>query len=204
MGRLRGRRGAAPAASPSWASTSSTSRRSTRSAARTARAATTRSPPGPATRAARGRSATRPGGHDAIHPELGTLDDFDALVAAAAEHGLEVALDFAIQCSPDHPWLTEHPEWFHRRPDGTIKYAENPPKKYQDIYNVDFGPRTGASLWDALLDVVLFWIDHGVRVFRVDNPHTKPLAVLGVAHPRGPRRRTPTWSSSPRRSRGAR
>jgi starch synthase (maltosyl-transferring) len=116
------------------------------------------------------------GGHTAIHPDLGTIDDFDRLVAAAADHGLELALDFAIQCSADHPWLTEHPEWFYRRPDGTLKYAENPPKRYQDIYNVDFGCADWPALWQALRDVVLHWVDHGVRIFRVDNPHTKPVA----------------------------
>ena len=115
------------------------------------------------------------GGHTAIHPDLGTIDDFDALVADARELGLDVALDLAIQCSADHPWLTEHPEWFFRRPDGTLKYAENPPKKYQDIYNVDFDSEDWQGLWTALLDVVWFWIDHGVRIFRVDNPHTKPI-----------------------------
>src|SRR5262245_47858563 len=116
------------------------------------------------------------GGHDAINPDLGTIDDFDRLVASAGELGIEICLDFAIQCSPDHPWLTEHPEWFHRRPDGTLKYAENPPKRYQDIYNVNFDSEDWRGLWAALLDVVRFWVDHGVRVFRVDNPHTKPLA----------------------------
>jgi len=115
------------------------------------------------------------GGHTAVHPGLGTLDDFDALVAAARAHGLELALDFAIQCSPDHPWLTEHPEWFHRRPDGTIRYAENPPKRYQDIVNVDWECEDRQGLWEALRDVVLFWVARGVKVFRVDNPHTKPL-----------------------------
>jgi starch synthase (maltosyl-transferring) len=115
------------------------------------------------------------GGHDAIDPSLGTEKDFRALVAAAKELGLEIALDFAIQCSPDHPWLKEHPEWFHRRPDGTLKYAENPPKRYQDIYNVDFGSEDWRGLWQALLDVVLHWVGCGVTVFRVDNPHTKPL-----------------------------
>jgi starch synthase (maltosyl-transferring) len=115
------------------------------------------------------------GGHTAVNPELGTLADFDALVAAAEEHGLKIALDFAIQCSADHPWLTEHPEWFFHRPDGTLKYAENPPKKYQDIYNVNFDCDDWRGLWNALLDTVRFWIGHGVRVFRVDNPHTKPL-----------------------------
>ena len=116
------------------------------------------------------------GGHDAIHPELGTLDDFRELVAAAREHGLEIALDFAIQCSQDHPWLKEHPGWFSWRPDGTIKYAENPPKKYQDIVNVDFYAEDSVpSLWLALRDVVQGWVDEGVKIFRVDNPHTKPL-----------------------------
>jgi starch synthase (maltosyl-transferring) len=116
------------------------------------------------------------GGHTAIHPELGTFADFDRLVARAQEHGIEIALDFAIQCSADHPWLTEHPEWFHHRPDGTLKYAENPPKRYQDIYNVNFDCEDWRGLWRALRDVVLFWVGHGVRIFRVDNPHTKPLA----------------------------
>ena len=116
------------------------------------------------------------GGHTAIHPDLGTLKDFDALVTTARAHGIEIALDFAIQCSADHPWLTAHPEWFNRRPDGTLKYAENPPKKYQDIYNVNFDNPDWRGLWDALLGIVRFWIDRGVRVFRVDNPHTKPIA----------------------------
>lgn len=115
------------------------------------------------------------GGHDAIHPELGTLDDFRRLVRAAKEHGLEIALDFAIQCSPDHPWIKEHPEWFDWRPDGTIKFAENPPKKYEDIVNVHFYRDAIPDLWFALRDVVLFWVEQGVKTFRVDNPHTKPL-----------------------------
>ncbi len=114
------------------------------------------------------------GGHEAIHPGLGTWADFDALVVAARETGIELALDFAIQCSPDHPWLREHPEWFNRRPDGTLKYAENPPKRYQDIYNVNFDSEDWRGLWQALLDVVLGWVDRGITVFRVDNPHTKP------------------------------
>lgn len=119
---------------------------------------------------------SKDGGHTAIHPELGTFADFKALIDSAHEHALEIALDFAIQCSPDHPWLKEHPDWFDWRPDGSIKYAENPPKKYQDIVNVDFY-QDGAipGLWLALRDAVLFWIDHGVKTFRVDNPHTKPL-----------------------------
>jgi starch synthase (maltosyl-transferring) len=115
------------------------------------------------------------GGHDALHPELGTDADFDALVAAAGEAGLELALDFAIQMSPDHPWLTEHPEWFKHRPDGSIKYAENPPKRYQDIVNVDWDTRDRDGLWKALLGVLLGWCRRGVRAFRVDNPHTKPV-----------------------------
>lgn len=115
------------------------------------------------------------GGHDAIHPELGTLDDFRRLVSACREHGMEVALDFAVQCSPDHPWLREHPEWFRHRPDGSIRYAENPPKKYEDIVNVDFHCKNAAGLWMALRDIVLFWVRQGVRIFRVDNPHTKPF-----------------------------
>ncbi len=116
------------------------------------------------------------GGHTALHPDLGTMADFDALAATAREHGVDIALDFAIQCSADHPWLTEHPEWFNRRPDGTLKYAENPPKKYQDIYNVNWDCQDWQSLWNALRDVLKYWADHGVYVFRVDNPHTKPLA----------------------------
>jgi starch synthase (maltosyl-transferring) len=115
------------------------------------------------------------GGHDAVHPELGTLKDFDALVAAANKAGLEIALDFAIQTSPDHPWLEQYPEWFNRRPDGTLKYAENPPKRYQDIYNVNFDSEGWQALWEALRDVVLHWCRHGVRAFRVDNPHTKSV-----------------------------
>jgi starch synthase (maltosyl-transferring) len=115
------------------------------------------------------------GGHDAVHPELGTLEDFRRLVSACATHGLEVALDFAIQCSPDHPWLTTHPEWFKRRPDGSMQYAENPPKKYEDIVNPDFYCADSERLWAALRDVVLFWHQQGVRIFRVDNPHTKPF-----------------------------
>jgi starch synthase (maltosyl-transferring) len=115
------------------------------------------------------------GGHDAVHPELGTIDDFREFVTAVRARGMEVALDFAVQCAPDHPWIKRHPEWFEFRPDGTIKHAENPPKKYQDIVNVNFhGPHRDA-LWRALRDVVLFWVGHGVKTFRVDNPHTKPV-----------------------------
>lgn len=113
------------------------------------------------------------GGHTGVHPELGTLADFDHLVKAAREYGLEISLDIAFQCSPDHPWVKEHPEWFRHRPDGTIKYAENPPKKYQDIYPINFETPAWKSLWEGLRDVFLFWVDHGVTIFRVDNPHTK-------------------------------
>ena len=113
------------------------------------------------------------GGHTAIHPQLGTLADFRSLVERAASKGIELALDIAFQCSPDHPWVTEHPQWFKKRPDGTIQYAENPPKKYQDIYPMDFESSDWRALWDALLGVFRFWIDQRVRIFRVDNPHTK-------------------------------
>jgi starch synthase (maltosyl-transferring) len=115
------------------------------------------------------------GGHDAVHPELGTLDDFRRLVDVCRQHNMEIALDFAVQCSPDHPWLKEHPEWFKTRPDGSIKYAENPPKKYEDIVNPDFTCADGIALWASLRDVILFWCKQGVRIFRVDNPHTKPF-----------------------------
>ena len=130
------------------------------------------------------------GGHDAIHPELGTVDDLVGLTADARALGMRVALDLALQCSADHPWLTEHPEWFQHRPDGTLKYAENPPKKYQDIYNLDWDCEDWQGLWSALLDVVLTWVDRGIEVFRVDNPHTKPLpfwewliATVRARHP---------------------
>ncbi len=116
------------------------------------------------------------GGHDAVHPELGTMADFEHFVAAARGLGIEIALDFAVQCSPDHPWVKQHPEWFSKRPDGTIKYAENPPKKYQDIFPINFDTEDRAGLYQALLDVVLFWAKRGVRIFRVDNPHTKPVS----------------------------
>ncbi len=116
------------------------------------------------------------GGHDALDPNLGTLDDFRHFVDAAREQGMEVALDLAIQASPDHPWVSEHPEWFSKRPDGSIKYAENPPKKYEDIYPINFDQPEWSGLWHELKRIVLFWIDHGVTTFRVDNPHTKPTA----------------------------
>jgi len=115
------------------------------------------------------------GGHDAVHPELGTLEDFRRFVDACRALNMEVAMDIATQCSPDHPWLKEHPDWFKRRPDGTIKYAENPPKKYEDIVNPDFYCADRVALWQAFRDVFLFWVQQGVRIFRVDNPHTKPF-----------------------------
>jgi starch synthase (maltosyl-transferring) len=116
------------------------------------------------------------GGHKEIHPQLGTLADFKRLVRRAAEHGLEIALDIAFQCTPDHPYVHAHPEWFRHRPDGTIQYAENPPKKYQDIYPLEFESPAWRALWDELTGVVEFWIAQGIRIFRVDNPHTKPFA----------------------------
>ncbi len=115
------------------------------------------------------------GGHDAIHPELGTIDDFRRFAAACRDRGMEVALDFAVQCSPDHPWLASNPKWFRRRPDGSIRYAENPPKKYEDIVNPDLTGAHTDTLWPALRDIVLFWAREGIRIFRVDNPHTKPF-----------------------------
>ena len=130
------------------------------------------------------------GGHDAVEPGLGTIEDFDRFVEAARRHGLQVALDLAYQASPDHPYVAEHPEWFRRRPDGTIKYAENPPKKYQDIYPINFESEAWESLWRELERIIEFWISHGVRIFRVDNPHTKPyrfwqwaLAEVRRQHP---------------------
>jgi starch synthase (maltosyl-transferring) len=117
---------------------------------------------------------SKDGGHDAVHPDLGTIDDFDAFVERATELGLEVALDLALQCAPDHPWVTSHPEWFTTRADGTIAYAENPPKKYQDIYPVNFD-NDPAGIAAEVLRVVRHWMAHGVRIFRVDNPHTKPV-----------------------------
>ena len=130
------------------------------------------------------------GGHTAIHPGLGAFADLERLVARARELDLDIALDLALQCSPDHPWLREHPDWFNRRPDGTLKYAENPPKRYQDIYNLNFESESWRELWAAVRDVVLFWVGHGIKIFRVDNPHTKPIVFwewlirdVQAAHP---------------------
>ena len=118
------------------------------------------------------------GGHKAIHPSLGTLKDFRQFVKRARDqHGIDVALDIAYQCSPDHPYVTEHPSWFRHRPDGSVQYAENPPKKYQDIYPFDFETDDWKALWEELKSVFLFWIEQGVRIFRVDNPHTKPFPM---------------------------
>ena len=113
--------------------------------------------------------------HKAIHPQLGTMADFEKLVKTANKHGIEIAMDFAMQCAPEHPYLKEHPEWFRRRPDGSIQYAENPPKKYQDIYPFYFECDEWQALWNELLSIALFWVEKGIRVFRVDNPHTKPF-----------------------------
>ena len=126
------------------------------------------------------------GGHTAVHPDLGTLADFEAFVAETRHHGMEVALDYALQASPDHPWVREHPAWFRHRADGSVRYAENPPKRYQDIYPIDFDSADAAALWAALRDVMRFWADRGVRIFRVDNPHTKPFRfwewLIGEMH----------------------
>jgi starch synthase (maltosyl-transferring) len=116
------------------------------------------------------------GGHKAVEPALGTLADFDWLQKEVRKRGMEIALDFAINCSPDHPYVKEHPDWFYKRPDGTIKYAENPPKKYEDIYPLNFRCKNWRALWAEMKSIVLFWAEHGVRIFRVDNPHTKPVA----------------------------
>src|SRR6266446_5285927 len=115
------------------------------------------------------------GGHDVVEPSLGTLSDFDQFVAVAKRLGMEVAIDFAIQCSPDHPWVKKHPDWFHHRPDGSIKYAENPPKEYQDVYPINFDTPDRQNLMEEMHRIVRFWIGHGVKIFRVDNPHTKPV-----------------------------
>src|SRR5581483_8180217 len=130
------------------------------------------------------------GGHTAVDPRLGTVADFEHFVEAAHRLGMEVALDYALQCSPDHPWLTEHPEWFFVRPDGSIKHAENPPKKYEDIYPLNLWCEDREGLWNACRDILLFWIARGVTTFRVDNPHTKPFAFwewlieeIHAAHP---------------------
>ncbi len=130
------------------------------------------------------------GGHREIEPQLGTMDDFVWLVGEAKARGLEIALDFAINCSPDHPYVKDHPDWFYQRPDGSIRYAENPPKKYQDIYPINFHCADWKNLWRELIDVVLFWVDKGVKIFRVDNPHTKPVSfweeLISTVHRKDP------------------
>ncbi len=130
------------------------------------------------------------GGHKAVLPALGTISDLEHLGKVAAENGMELAMDIAFQCSPDHPWVTEHPEWFQHRPDGTIQYAENPPKKYQDIYPLDFESTNWRGLWEELLSVFEFWVKRGVKIFRVDNPHTKALPfwewVITSVHQKSP------------------
>jgi starch synthase (maltosyl-transferring) len=115
------------------------------------------------------------GGHKAIHPSLGTFEDFERLINKAKDYGIEIAIDLAFQCSPDHPYVKEHPEWFSWRPDGTVQYAENPPKKYEDVLPLNFDTENWEELWEELKSVVVFWVEKGVRIFRVDNPHTKPF-----------------------------
>ena len=122
------------------------------------------------------------GDHKAIHPELGTEEDFKELIKAAKEQGIEVAMDYALQAAPDHPWVKEHPEWFKWRPDGTVQYAENPPKKYQDILPIYWENKDWKNLWNECLDILLYWIDFGIEVFRVDNPHTKPYYQLTLTN----------------------
>ncbi|MCD8482422.1 MAG: hypothetical protein LR015_07005 [Verrucomicrobia bacterium] len=122
------------------------------------------------------------GGHKSIHPELGTLDDFRDFVSACHDHGMEVAMDIAFQCAPDHPYVKEHPQWFKWRPDGTVQYAENPPKKYQDILPFFFETDDWQALWLELKSVFEYWIEQGVKVFRVDNPHTKPIEFLALVY----------------------
>ncbi len=167
--------------SPNWASMFCICRQSIRSASPSARAGTMHSlrdrkilaAPGQSVPSADGKS----GGHKSVHPELGTVADVARLAAAARALGIELALDIAFQCSPDHPYVNEHPQWFRHRPDGSMQYAENPPKKYEDIYPFDFDTADWAALWGELESVFRFWIGQGVRVFRVDNPHTKPFAM---------------------------
>ncbi len=152
-------------------------RRSTRSGAASGADPTTGRSQRRRTPAVRGRSAAPKAGTRAFIRSSARLEDFRRLLARAAELGIELALDIAFQCSPDHPYVREHPEWFLKRPDGSIQYAENPPKKYQDIYPFDFGCSAWRELWLELASIFEFWVDQGVRIFRVDNPHTKPFAL---------------------------
>ncbi len=124
---------------------------------------------------------SKDGGHKSVHPELGTIEDFQQLIHKAYEHGIEIAMDIAFQCSPDHPYVKEHPQWFRHRPDGSLQYAENPPKKYEDIYPLNFETEDWENLWEELKSVFLFWIEKGVKIFRVDNPHTKSFNFWGWA-----------------------
>ena len=179
-----------------------TCRRSTRSARRSARAATTRSTPSSDDTGSPWAIGAPDGGHTAVHPELGTVDDVVKLAAACRERGIELALDIAFQCTPDHPWVTEHPTWFAHRPDGTIQYAENPPKKYQDIYPLDFESEDWQGLWTALADVIRFWIDAGVTIVPRRQPAHQGVRLLGVGDRRRSAASTPRRSSSPRRSPG--
>ena len=194
-GRLRRARRSACRPSPTWASTSSTCRRSTRSASPTARARTTRSTPVPTIPAARGPSARPRAATPPSPPSSAPSRTSGASSARPATSAWRWRSTTRSQCSPDHPWVTEHPEWFHQRPDGSIRYAENPPKKYQDIYPINFWPERDAdraALWKACRDVLRYWIDQGIRVFRVDNPHTKPMAFWAWLIERDP-------AGSPRR-----
>ena len=131
------------------------------------------------------------GGHKDIEPALGNFKDFDWLIDELEKRGMELALDFAINCSPDHPYVHDHPEWFFKRPDGTIKYAENPPKKYEDVYPLNFFCEDWQALWEEMTSIILFWAEKRVRIFRVDNPHTKAGGVLGISHREGARDNIP-------------
>ena len=170
------RHGAASTPSRTWASTSCTCRRSIRSARINRKGPNNTLTPGPDDPGSPWAIGSSEGGHDAVHPDLGTIDDFDAFVARTRELGMEVALDLALQAAPDHPWVAAHQEWFTTRADGTIAYAENPPKKYQDIYPLNFD-NDPEGLYAEVERVTRYWMDHDVRIFRVDNPHTKPLWV---------------------------
>ena len=163
-----------------WASTSSIFRRSSGRRNRPQRpqqsVACEPGDPGVPYAIGKGIGCPNSGGHKDVAPALGTLEDFDWLVDEIHNRGMEIALDFAINCSPDHPYVQDHPEWFYKRPDGTIKYAENPPKKYQDMYPLNFHYANWQELWKEMKSIIEFWADHGVQIFRVDNPHTKPVS----------------------------
>ena len=182
---LQGHRGPAPVRRRRWGSTSSTCRRSTRSAGPSARGRTTPSPPAPTTPAAPGRSARPKGGTRRSTPNSARSTTSTAWSPRPRALGIEIALDIAFQCSPDHPYVREHPQWFRHRPDGTIKYAENPPKKYQDIYPIDFECGDWKNLYAELRDVFLFWVGHGVKHLPGRQPAHQAVPVLGVGDPRG-------------------